>query len=306
MRIGRSAVVTDTGRRRVNNEDSYVCNPPLFAIADGVGGAQAGEIASRLAATALAERQPGSQGEDVLVALIGEANQRIYERSLDDPEAAGMGTTVTTLLVDEAAGTIAVGHVGDSRAYVFRAARLSQLTDDHSLVGELVRAGRLAPEDAEQHPHRSVITRVVGTEASVGVDVDTLNPEPGDLYILCSDGLTDMVPDPEIARSIADADGEPDAVARALVAAANAAGGIDNITVVVFEIVDGEAPTPPEPPPAEPDETTAESLAFAQPEPAVAEVKRHGAGSGGRAVAIAAIVLAVVAAALLIWWGFLR
>lgn len=312
MRIGRSSALSDTGRRRVHNEDSYVWEPPLFAIADGIGGAQAGEIASRLAAVALGERPPGSQGEEVLVSLVAEANQRIYQRSLGDPLVAGMGTTVTALLVDEAAGTIAIGHVGDSRAYLFRASELSQLTDDHSLVGELVRSGRLTPEDAEQHPHRSVITRAVGTEASVEVDVGTIRPEPGDLYLICSDGLTDMIQDAQIAQAVAEANGEPEAVARELVAAANRAGGIDNITVIVFEIEEGDAP----PAAAEPDETTAESPAVATPEPTVAAesdsddagvaVRRHGAGSGGRTLALATIVVAIAVAALLIWWGLGR
>ena len=308
MRIGRTAVLSDTGRRRVNNEDSYVLELPLFAIADGVGGAQAGEVASRLAAAALSERPPDAHGEDTLVTLIGEANRRIYERALGDPEVAGMGTTITALLVDEAAGTIAIGHVGDSRAYLFRAGELRQLTDDHSLVGELVRSGRLSPENAEQHPHRSVITRAVGTEASVEVDVETIQPEPGDLYILCSDGLTDMVPDAPIARVVADARAEPEAVARELVAAANRAGGIDNITVVAFEIEDGDPPARTAATvAAEPDEPTAEAVDITTPEEAtVASVRRHGAGSGGRALALAAIVIALVAGALLIWWGIAR
>jgi PPM family protein phosphatase len=318
VRIGRNAARSDTGHRRINNEDSYVCEPPLFAVADGVGGAQAGEIASRLAAAALSARRSGGQGEDVLVSLIAEANQQIYQRSLGDPLVAGMGTTVTALLVDEVAGTIAIGHVGDSRAYVFHGDVLEQLTDDHSLVGELVRSGRLTPEAAEQHPHRSVITRVVGTESTVDVDIETIRPEAGDLYILCSDGLTDMVPDAQIALAVADARHEPDAVARELVAAANRAGGIDNITVIVFEIEEGNAPPVPAPVPAqvEPDETTAESLEVAAPEPtataetdpaeAVPQVRRHGAGSGGRALALAGIVVALAAAALLIWWGLGR
>ncbi len=301
MRIGRTAALSDTGRRRFNNEDSYVCDPPLFAIADGVGGAQAGEVASRLAAAALGERRSNGQGEDVLVELIGEANRRIYERSLEDPEAAGMGTTITTLLVDEAAGTMALGHVGDSRAYVFRRGELSQLTDDHSLVGELVRSGRLTPEDAEQHPHRSVITRVVGTEATVDVDVETLRPEPGDIYVLCSDGLTDMLPDAQLAVAVTNAQGDPAGIAAALVAAANAAGGIDNITVIVFEIEEGD----PLPAPAEPDETTAEAAETAAPD-AIPAVSRHGAGAGGRAFAIAAILLTLAAGALLLWWGISR
>ncbi|MEP6893171.1 MAG: Stp1/IreP family PP2C-type Ser/Thr phosphatase [Gaiellaceae bacterium] len=299
MRIGRTAALSDTGRRRFNNEDSYVSQPPLFAIADGVGGAQAGEVASRLAAAALAELEPGSHGEDVLVALIAEANRRIYERSLEDPAAAGMGTTVTALLVDESAGTIVLGHVGDSRAYVFRGGKLAQLTDDHSLVGELVRSGRLSPEDAEQHPHRSVITRVVGTESTVDVDVETIQPAAGDVFIICSDGLTDMLPDALVSAAIADAQGDPGRIAEALVGAANEAGGIDNITVLVFEIEEGD-PAAAAAMVAEPDETTAESVEIVTQE---APVRRHGAGSGGRALALAAIVVALAAGALLIWWS---
>ena len=220
-----------------------------------------------------------------------------------------MGTTVTALLVDEAAGTIALGHVGDSRAYVFRAGELSQLTDDHSLVGELVRSGRLTPETAEQHPHRSVITRAVGTEASVEVDVETIRPEPGDLYIICSDGLTDMLQDAVIAHAVAEARGEPDAVAAELVAAANRAGGIDNITVIVFEIEEGE------PPPRAPSRTeTAESIATATSEPtAAAETDSAGPASGATAPAAAdgrspsrRSSSRLAAAALLIWWGLGR
>jgi serine/threonine protein phosphatase PrpC len=298
VRIGRTAAVSDTGRRRVHNEDSYVCEPPLFAIADGIGGAQAGEIASRLAAGALGERRPGTHGEQVLASLIVEANDRIFRRAVGDPAVSGMGTTVTALLVDEEAETIAIGHVGDSRAYRFRAGELVQITDDHSLVGELVRSGRLTPEAAEQHPHRSVITRAVGTESTVEVDVATITPLIGDLYILCSDGLTDMVQDPQIAATVAAAAAEPDALAHALVAAANQAGGVDNITVIAFEIEEGD---PPVRVAAEPDDTTAEAAVLAPTD--AAPVKRHGAGQGGRALALAGIVLAVAAAILLIWWG---
>jgi PPM family protein phosphatase len=234
MRTGRASALTDTGRRRPQNEDTFVCDPPLFAVADGVGGAQAGEIASRLAASALEERHADAMGEETLVALITEANERIYRRALDDPAAAGMGTVVTALLVDETAAVIAIGHVGDSRAYRLRGGSLEQLTPDHSLVGELVRAGRLSDEEAEQHPHRSVITRAVGTEPVVEVETLSVTAEPGDLYLICSDGLTDIVRDQEILELIDAAGRDPDAAAEALVAAANRAGGIDNITVVLF------------------------------------------------------------------------
>ena len=268
MRTGRAAALTDTGRRRSQNEDTFVCSPPLFAVADGVGGAQAGEIASRLAASALEERPPAALGEGTLSELLREANDRIYHHALADPAAAGMGTVVTALLVNESAGTISIGHVGDSRAYRLRDGVLEQLTPDHSLVGELLRAGRLSTEEAEQHPHRSVITRAVGTEPFVEVETLTVVAAPGDLYLICSDGLTDMVRDEQIAELIAEAANDPDEAAEALVAAANHAGGVDNITVVLFEIVEGEpfpAPDPAAAEPDEPDEDTMEQAVAAPP-----------------------------------------
>jgi serine/threonine protein phosphatase PrpC len=308
MRTGRASALTDTGRRRPHNEDTFVCDPPLFAVADGVGGAQAGEIASRLAAATLEERRPQAQGEETLAELLREANDRIYRRALDDPAAAGMGTVVTALLVDEAAGTVAIGHVGDSRAYCLRDGELEQLTPDHSLVGELVRAGRLSTEEAEQHPHRSVITRAVGTEPSVEVDTLTRIMAPGDLYLICSDGLTDIVRDEQIAELIAAADNDPDASAGALVAAANRAGGIDNITVVLFEIIAGDPPPAPDPP-GEPDADTMEQAlesTAVEPVASVVPVQRHGAGSGGRWLALVSVVLTVAVAALVIWWSLTR
>ena len=318
MRTGRASAHTDTGRRRPQNEDTFVCEPPLFAVADGVGGAQAGEIASRLAAAALEERAPDALGESTLVELLQEANDRIYRHSLEDPAAAGMGTVVTALLVDEEAGEVAIGHVGDSRAYRLRDGVLEQLTPDHSLVGELVRAGRLSTEEAENHPHRSVITRAVGTEPSVDVETMTLPLEPGDLYLICSDGLTDIVRDEQIAELIRNATADlaaPETLvdaAEALVDAANRAGGIDNITVVLFEIIEGDPhPAPEETAPPEeaavldPDEDTMERAAdtIAEPtEPAV-PVVRHGAGAGGRWLALLAIILALAIAAFVVYWS---
>ena len=235
----RSAFATDLGRRRRHNEDAYVCEPPLYAIADGMGGAQAGEIASGLAAAVLSEAGGDEQGEERVAALIQEANRRVFRRSSEDAAASGMGTTMTVALVDRASGTIALGHVGDSRAYRVRGDELEQLTDDHSLVGELVRGGKLSVEEAEAHPQRSVITRAVGTEPEVDVDTFTVEVEPGDVYLLCSDGLTDMVADNEILSVLGDAD-DLDRAARALVDAANAGGGEDNITVVLFAVDEDE------------------------------------------------------------------
>jgi len=317
VRTGRdhASALTDTGRRRPHNEDTFVYKPPLFAVADGVGGAQAGEIASRLAAAALEERLPDAFGEETLAELLQTANDRIYRHSLGDPSAAGMGTVVTALLVDEEAGDIAIGHVGDSRAYRLRDGTFEQLTPDHSLVGELVRSGRLSTEEAENHPHRSVITRAVGTEPTVDVETLTVAAAPGDLYLICSDGLTDIVRDEQIAELIRGADHDLDAAAEALVAAANRAGGIDNITVVLFEIVEGDpVPAPPAEPMValEPDEDTMEqatapvAVAEAPTEAEAVPVRRHGAGAGGRWLALLAIILTLAVAAMVVWWSLAR
>ena len=232
--LGRSAVVSDTGRRRRHNEDQYVCEPPLFAVVDGMGGAQAGEVASGLAAAVLNEPAGNERGEERVASLIQEANRRVFQRSSEDESTSGMGTTMTVALVD--GNTIAFGHVGDSRAYRVRGGVIEQLTDDHSLVGELVRSGRLSPEEAESHPQRSVITRALGTEPDVDVDTFTVEAEPDDVYLICSDGLTDMVHPRELESLLLERTGDLDAAARALVDAANAGGGEDNITVVLFQI----------------------------------------------------------------------
>ncbi len=238
MRLGESAGKTDAGRVRRRNEDSLVVEPPLFVVADGMGGAQAGEVASRLAAAAFREYHAADDlgPEERVQAIIQEANRRIYERARSDAGASGMGTTVTAALVT--GGEVVVGHVGDSRAYRIRDGRLEQLTEDHSLVADLVRSGRLSPEEAGEHPQRSVITRALGTDPEVDVDTLVLRPDPGDLFLLCSDGLPTMVGDEEIVRTIERAKTLEDA-ARDLVRAANSGGGEDNITVVLFR-VDGE------------------------------------------------------------------
>jgi len=240
MSLGRSAGVSDTGRRRRRNEDSYVCEPPLFAVADGMGGAQAGEVASRLAAAVLQEVNGDQLSRGAIAELIQEANRRVFQRSNEDAAASGMGTTLTVALV-ESSDTVAIGHVGDSRAYRVRDGRLEQLTEDHSLVGEMMRSGRLSAEEAEAHPQRSVITRALGTEPDVDVDTFTVETQPGDVFLLCSDGLTTMVPDREILSLVDASGGDLERAARRLVEAANRSGGEDNITVVVFEIAEADA-----------------------------------------------------------------
>jgi len=237
MSLGRSAGVSDTGRRRRRNEDSYVCEPPLFAVADGMGGAQAGEVASRLAAAVLQEVNGEQLSRGAIAELIQEANRRVFQRSNEDAAASGMGTTLTVALV-ESSDTVAIGHVGDSRAYRVRDGRLEQLTEDHSLVGEMMRSGKLSAEEAEAHPQRSVITRALGTEPDVDVDTFTVETQPGDVFLLCSDGLTTMVPDREILSLLDASGGDLERAARRLVEAANRSGGEDNITVVVFEIAE--------------------------------------------------------------------
>jgi PPM family protein phosphatase len=234
MTVGRATALSDPGRKRRRNEDAWVCQPPIFAVADGMGGARGGEIASRLAAAALREDDSGASGEERVIRLIQEANRRVYERSSEDSDASGMGTTVTVALVED--GSVTIGHVGDSRAYLIRGDSLEQLTDDHSLVAELVRSGRLSPEEAESHPQRSVITRALGTDPDVDVDTLSVAAEPGDLFLICSDGLTSMVGDDTILDIVERNRSNLEDAAKELVNKANRSGGEDNITVVFFEI----------------------------------------------------------------------
>jgi PPM family protein phosphatase len=236
--IRQTAHATDTGKKRRRNEDEYVVAPPLFAVADGMGGAQAGELASSLAAGALREGEgDAGSGERRVAGLIQEANRRVYQRSSEDAAVSGMGTTMTVALVED--GVVAFGHVGDSRAYLIRDGRLEQLTEDHSLVAELVRSGRLSPEEAETHPQRSVITRVLGTDPEVDVDTFSVEAQPGDLFMICSDGLTSMVEDEVILRTVEKHRNDLRTAAKALIRAANKGGGEDNITVIFFEIGEG-------------------------------------------------------------------
>ena len=241
--IGRSTGLSHPGRKRRHNEDAWVCEPPLFAVADGMGGARGGEIASRVAATALGEEVNGT-GEDRVVALIQGANRQVFERANEDSDASGMGTTMTVAIVED--GVVSIGHVGDSRAYLIRERKLEQLTEDHSLVAELVRSGRLSPEEAETHPQRSVITRALGTDPDVDVDSFSIEGKPGDLFLICSDGLTSMVDDETILEAVERNRNDLDGAAKELVAAANRSGGEDNITVVFFEIAEERVEEPAE------------------------------------------------------------
>jgi len=241
MPVGAYAVASDTGRKRRRNEDNYVVAPPLFAVADGMGGAQAGEVASKLAASALeAGHSDGLDGTKRIDALIQEANRQIFDRASTDPTASGMGTTMTVALVEGM--TVAIGHVGDSRAYLVRGEQMEQLTDDHSLVNELLKSGKLSEEEAQVHPQRSVITRAVGTDPDVDVDGFTIEAQEGDVFLICSDGLSDMVEDEEILELLHANREDLEKAVRALVSAANRGGGEDNITAVAFRISSEAAP----------------------------------------------------------------
>jgi len=235
MPVAQFAVASDTGRKRRRNEDNYVAAPPLFGVADGMGGAQAGEVASKLAAGTLEDRDTGGlDGLARVRALIQEANRRVYDRATSDPSASGMGTTMTVALVEGM--TVVIGHVGDSRAYLLRGDRMEQLTDDHSLVNELLKSGKLSAEEALVHPQRSVITRAVGTDPDVDVDAFSLEAEEGDVFLICSDGLTDMVDDEAILDVLHKHRDDLDRAVKSLVAAANRGGGEDNITAIAFRI----------------------------------------------------------------------
>jgi serine/threonine protein phosphatase PrpC len=292
--IGRHAGQSHPGRRRRRNEDAFVISPPLFAVADGMGGAKAGEIASRLAAAAVREEEGGRAdvGE-----LIREANRRVFERARDDASASGMGTTMTVALVED--DHVTIGHVGDSRAYRLRDGELEQLTEDHSLVAELVRSGRLSPEEAEMHPQRSVITRALGTEADVDVDTFTVDAQPGDVFLICSDGLTTMVGDERIVTAVTEHRDDLERAAKQLIADANRSGGEDNVTVVFFEIVE-EAPetgeTAPLPAVVAEDE---ETLTEIEDVPVIETVEKE-RRVGRAAVVPVVIVLAAIAIVVLL------
>jgi PPM family protein phosphatase len=235
LRVSDHFERTDTGRARRENEDSYYARSPMFAVADGMGGAQAGEVASQVAVEVLEQGLPARGGsvEERLRELVDEANSRINALSRADDQRAGMGTTLTLAYVGE--DELSVAHVGDSRLYRLRDGRFERLTDDHTLVEELVRQGKLTPQEAHQHPQRSIITRALGPEAAVEADSHTWPARDGDVYLLCSDGLTSMVSEAQVGEVLAAAASLSDA-GRRLIDAANAAGGRDNITVILFRL----------------------------------------------------------------------
>jgi len=243
LRVSGHSERTDVGRQRQANEDSYLARAPLFVVADGMGGAQAGEVASLTAIQAFQAGLPDGNQEDAIERTIAAANRNIYDQAHSDASLAGMGTTITVATVDAEAERVVIGHVGDSRAYRIRDGIIQRLTKDHSLVEEMRRRGQITEEQAEDHPQRSIITRALGPEPEVQADLATVPSEPGDVFLLCSDGLTTMIGDEKI-RDILTSATSLDAAARTLVDEANRAGGRDNITVIVFQVEDPASPLP--------------------------------------------------------------
>ena len=235
---------THAGKVRANNEDALLVgegrDETLFVVADGIGGFEAGEVASRIAVDVLKELEPGASFE----AAIGEANRRILAAGRGDERLSGMGTTVVAVRFggtrDEPVAQVA--HVGDSRAYLLRGGSLRPVTEDHSLVAELVRSGDLTRDQAAEHPQKNLITRALGADEEVEVDTAVLPVEAGDRFLLCSDGLSDMIPETRIGEILAEAPGDPEKPARSLVSAALDAGGADNVTVIVVDVKAETAP----------------------------------------------------------------
>ena len=231
LRVADHFERTDTGRARRANEDAYFVSAPLFVVADGMGGAQAGEVAAQAAIEVFQgglHDGPGSF-EERLAAMVAAANERVHKLARSDEQLAGMGTTLTAAYLGE--DDLAIAHVGDSRLYCMRDGKLEQLTRDHTLVGDM----GLAPEEARRHPQRSIITRALGAEDAVKVDHHTWPARPGDVFLVCSDGLPSMVDD-EVIADIMRSAGSLKEAGRTLIEAANAAGGRDNITVLLFGV----------------------------------------------------------------------
>jgi protein phosphatase len=315
LRVVEQAFRTDTGRQRDANEDSYLAQPPVFAVADGMGGAQAGEVASRLAAESFEAVDRGDESpEAYLRAIAKTANARIHRIAESDSSRSGMGTTLTAALVE--GEEVGIAHVGDSRAYLFRDGELKLLTSDHSLVEELRRQGRLTDEQAEDHPQRSIITRALGPERDVDVDTMTYRARPGDVYLLCSDGLTTMIKEQRIREVVAGSETLDEAVDR-LVEEANEAGGRDNITVVAFRVAEAEVPAEDEEhltlvgPAAEEAGLTAAGVEAARRREAEREPAVVGGAAGAprprhwprRALKVLAVLVIVAGIAALAVWG---
>lgn len=227
------AAVTDIGRVRTHNEDSILAQPPLFVVADGLGGHEAGEVASSIAIETVRDHSPKRADATALARAVRAANREVIRAAREGIGRAGMGTTLTAALVE--GRRIAIAHVGDSRAYLLQGPHLMQLTEDHSMVAEMIKRGELTEAESRVHPNRSIITRALGTDANMTADAFEVMAHPGDRMLICSDGLTGMLEDDRIADLLT-AYRDPEVTAKALIAAANEAGGGDNISVVIVDI----------------------------------------------------------------------
>ena len=313
LRVDDAAYRTDTGRQRNANEDSLFTRNPVFVVADGMGGAQAGEVASKAAAESFDRELPDAPPERILEETIKAANRTIHARAQGDPDLAGMGTTTTAAIVDPEAEEVAIGHVGDSRAYRLRGGELERLTRDHSLVEEMRRKGQLTEAQAEDHPQRSIITRALGPEPEVEVDLQTVPAQAGDVFLICSDGLTTMLDDDHISRLLSRSSSMQGAV-RTLVDEANRAGGRDNISVVAFRLEDAAAPA------STPEGATLIGPSAEEEGLTAAEVRRRAATDAARqrreqqetkkghrglkrAAKVLAAVLVIAAIGYAAWWG---
>ena len=300
--VARPGALSDIGLHRKTNEDTFVVAPPLFAVCDGMGGAQAGEVASGLATETLAAAVAAGRP---LLAAAEQANAAVFERADDDIGHKGMGTTLTAVVLEDDSGHFV--HIGDSRAYLLRDGALEQLSDDHSLVGEMVREGRLSEEEAATHPHRSILSRALGTEPLARIDEFAVDLRAGDVLLLCSDGLSGPVPAEAIRKALGRAD--PDDAAAKLIAEARKHGGPDNITAVVLRL--DEPPAADEAVtlavPADEAATVALAVPAAPPEPHSAPDAPSPAPSrgsrrrlGGLAVLLALLVVVAFAGVLTI------
>jgi serine/threonine protein phosphatase PrpC len=223
---------TDIGRVRERNEDSVLVSPPLYVVADGMGGHRGGQVASQVALETMEEL--ATEGPGSLADHVRRANRAVWDRSVEDERLSGMGTTLTAARID--GGSARIAHVGDSRAYLLRDGMLRQLTTDHTLVARMVKSGEITEAEADVHPHKNVLTRALGTDEEVEVDEDSLALLDGDRLLICSDGLTGMVTEDQMQAILENSDHAQQAADR-LVKAANRAGGIDNISVVVLDAI---------------------------------------------------------------------
>lgn len=229
---------TDIGCVREQNEDSLIVNPPLYVVADGMGGHAAGEIASEIAVRTISELAPDHADTEALSKAVTQANRNIINAPLSGRGREGMGTTCTAAILD---GThLAIAQVGDSRAYLLHNGRLSQITRDHSLVANMVEAGQLTPDEARIHPNRSVITRALGNDPATTPDLYEIDVEEGDRLLLCTDGLSSMLEDDEI-QAVMNRIPDPQQCASMLVNGALVAGGLDNVTVIIANVIGSRA-----------------------------------------------------------------